>query len=211
MQKRILTWIIVFTSVFVLICSITFLQRWLNFKGVSDEKVLPLLKNLPATSERGNISARDGRMIYKIVVEKNYRRGLELGTSNGYSALWQGLAFRKTGGSLITVEIDTLIGSEARRNFKQAGLDDIIDLRINDAFLEIKNLRDSLDYVFLDTGEYNPALFKLVLPIVKKGGCLVMHNVHKNDEGIREIISSSNIKTTFKKRLFYNIMVSTII
>jgi predicted O-methyltransferase YrrM len=209
MRRKILLRIAVLSSVLLVFCSIKLVLRWDNFHGITDDKVLPLLKDLPSTSERGNISATDGRFLYEMIIEKGYKHGLELGTSNGYSALWQGLAFRMTGGSLVTVEIDSIIASEAKSNFKKAGLDNIIDQRINDAFFEVSSMRDSLDFVFIDCGEYNFALFNLALPLIKNGGCLVMHNVHKGESGTKKIMANSDIKTTFKKRFFYNILVST--
>ena len=41
---------------------------------------------------------------------------LEVGTSQGYSAIWMGLALEETGGRLTTIEIDTGRHALARRN-----------------------------------------------------------------------------------------------
>jgi len=66
--------------------------------------------------------------------KKFIQRGLKIGTFTGYSALWMGLALQKTGGELITIEIDKGYGQVAQQNFQKAGLEDVIDSRINDAF-----------------------------------------------------------------------------
>jgi predicted O-methyltransferase YrrM len=209
MRKKILTFTALFASILLIYISFTFILKYYNFRGIDDKNVLPLLKHLPSAGERGNISAVDGRFIYDMILKNGYKHGLELGTSNGYSALWQGLALKINTGSLITVEIDSLIASEAKNNFKIAGLDNIIDQRINDAFVEVASLKDSLDFVFIDAGDINFALFNLSFPLVRKGGCLVLHNVHKGDNEMKKILNNSSFKTIFKKRLFYNISVST--
>ena len=120
------------------------------FEGITDEAVLPMLKRLPYNQGGMNVPALDGRLLYNIIIENEYKRGLEIGTSNGYSTLWQGLAFRQTGGEVITIEIEEGRAKEARENFKKAGLDGIIDSRINDAFKEIPKIEGDFDFIFLD-------------------------------------------------------------
>src|SRR4051794_40592551 len=47
---------------------------------------------------------------------------LEIGTSNGYSAIWFADALRDTGGRLTTVEIDAERVASALRNIEGAGV-----------------------------------------------------------------------------------------
>jgi hypothetical protein len=72
------------------------------FEGIEDVKVLPMLMMKDLTYEHGemNIPCRDGRFLYDLILKNGYRRGLEIGTYNGYSTLWLSLAFRKAGWSL---------------------------------------------------------------------------------------------------------------
>jgi predicted O-methyltransferase YrrM len=209
MQRKILTVAVIFVSIILVYLSYRVILNWHNYHAINDKEVLPFLKKLPASGERGNISATDGRLLYDMIIDNGYRHGLELGTSNGYSALWQGLAYKINNGTMITIEIDSLIAEEAISNFKNAKLDNIIEQRINDASFEVASLKDSLDFVFIDVGEYNFVLFNLTFPLVKKGGKLVMHNVHKGDSETKKILNNSLFKNTFKKRLFYNILIST--
>ena len=92
------------------------------FQGITDEKVLPMLKHLPYRHGGMNVPAEDGRLLYDIILDKGYKKGLEIGTSNGYSALWLGMAFKKTGGSLITLEIEPQRAREAMENFERSFL-----------------------------------------------------------------------------------------
>jgi predicted O-methyltransferase YrrM len=148
------------------------------FAGIDDPKVLPMLKRLPYTYGGMNISAADGRFLHDLIIKREYRRGLEVGTSNGYSALWLGLAFRKTNGKLITIEIEPRRAGEAMRNFKRAGLSDVIECRINDAFKEIPRISGDFDFVFLDAWKGDTLHFyRLLRSRIKEGGALTVHNV----------------------------------
>jgi predicted O-methyltransferase YrrM len=149
------------------------------FQGIEDPKVLPMLKMKDLTYEHGemNIPCRDGRFLYDFIIRKGYKRGLEIGTFNGYSTLWFGLAFRKTGGQVITIEIDPVSGQEAAQNFQRAGLTNVIDSRINDAFKEIPRIEGKFDFVFIDANKEDYArFFKLLKDRIIPGGAIVGHN-----------------------------------
>lgn len=176
------------------------------FKGIENSNILPMLKHLPRKYGGMNVPASDGRILYDLIIKNGYRRGLEIGTSNGYSGLWLGLAFQKTGGTLVTIEIEKKRAEEARENFKKAGLDKVIDSRINDAFREIPEIEGDFDFIFIDAWkpDYNKFL-NLLKTRVKPGGAITAHNVIsagrqmqdflnaiKNDPGLEtEIINSS--------------------
>lgn len=148
------------------------------FAGIDDPKVLPMLKRLPYTYGGMNISAADGRFLHDLIIKKGYRHGLEIGTSNGYSALWIGLAFQKTNGKLITIEIEPRRAGEAIENFKRAGLSEVVECRINDAYKEIPQIAGDFDFVFFDAWKSDTLNFyKLLRSRIKEGGALTVHNV----------------------------------
>lgn len=161
------------------------------FKDISDPQVLALLKILYGKPGRWNVPPQDGRFLHDLVVQHGYKRGLEIGTSNGYSALWLGLAFRKNGGRLITIEVDEGRGLEARQNFEKAGLTDVVDSRINDAFLEIPTLEGPFDFVFIDAWKEDYKKFlDLVYPRVTVGGAITAHNVLSHGSGMRDFLAA---------------------
>jgi len=174
------------------------------FRGISDEKVLPMLKHLPYRHGGMNVPAEDGRLLYDIILENGYQRGLEIGTSNGYSALWLGLAFKETGGRLITLEIEPQRAREAQENFEHAELDDIIESRINDALKEIPVLEGKFDFVFIDAWkpDYDKYL-ELILPKMKPGGVITAHNVTSQGSSVRdfleEIQNNPKLTTTINR------------
>lgn len=174
------------------------------FAGIEDEKVLPMLKMEGLSYRHGemNVPCRDGRFLYDLIVENGYKRGLEIGTFNGYSTLWFGLAFRKTGGRVFTVEIDPGPAREAQENFLRAGLTDVIDARINDAFDEIAKLDGEFDFVFIDANKEDYGrFFEMLKDRIKPGGALLGHNVTNSAREMKDFLDAirndPDFKTTF--------------
>ncbi len=164
---------------FVLLQTLSFSQTDKSpFADIDNNRVLPMLKSLPRTYGGMNIPAADGRFLHDLIIENKYQRGLEIGTSNGYSGLWLGLAFQETGGKLITLEIERKRAEEAQGNFIKAGLDQVIDARICDAFKEIPEIEGEFDFVFIDAWKPDYMEFlQLVRHRVKPGGLITAHNV----------------------------------
>ena len=131
-----------------------------------------------------NVPAVDGRTLHDIILEHKYTRALEIGTSTGHSAIWIAWALSKTGGKLITLEIDERRHREALENFAEAGLSDVIDARLGDAHEIVPELEGPFDFVFSDAdkGWYKNYLIA-VLPKLEVGGCFAAHNVSKARRG----------------------------
>ncbi len=144
-----------------------------NFAGLAPSRALPVLKRVIGQG----VSPSDGRLLHDLIVERGYKRALDIGTAEGYTALWLGLAMSKTGGRVVTIEIDPETADRARANFRQAGLESVIDSRMNDALAEIPALQGDFDFVFMDTGApLNKKLFDLLQARISPGGAILAHN-----------------------------------
>ena len=131
-----------------------------------------------------NVPTSDGKLLYQLILENNYQQALEIGTSTGHSTIWMAWALSKTGGELITVEIDRTRHQEALENFKEAGVDHIIDARLADAHELVPELKGPFDFVFSDADKgWYQNYFEAVDPKLKVGGCYATHNV--SDRGGR--------------------------
>ena len=121
----------------------------------------------------GHVQGRVLSMISHMVRPK---RILELGTFTGYSALClaEGLP---EGGKLITIEHNDELEETIRRNLSRSPLSDRIELRIGDCILEIGDLVDTYDLVFIDADkrEYC-AYLEAVYPLVPVGGFILADN-----------------------------------
>lgn len=150
-----------------------------------------------------NISTSDGKALYEIIVKNNYKRALEIGTSTGHSAIWIAWALSKTGGKLITIEINEWRHRKAIENFKEAGLLDYIDARLGDAHKIVPELEGPFDFIFIDADkDWYVNYLKILLPKLKVGGCFTAHNVLnlRFMRGIKKFLdylySLPNLKTT---------------
>jgi caffeoyl-CoA O-methyltransferase len=178
-----------------------------------DAKVKKFLGENRAQWRDWNVPYQDGRVLHDLIIKNNYKRALEIGTSTGHSAIWMAWALSKTGGKLITIEIDEGRYKTALKNFKKAGVEDFIDARSADAHQLVKELEGPFDFVFSDADkEWYTQYFKDVEPKLVKGGCFTAHNVTHTYGGIKEFLdyirSLPNYQTTIDRSSSEGISIS---
>jgi predicted O-methyltransferase YrrM len=150
-----------------------------------DEKVATFLKKRQGTWKDLNVPASDGKILYGLIIKNQYTKALEIGTSTGHSGIYIAWALSKTGGKLITVEIDKERYQQAVANFKEAGLSDYIDARLADAHTLVRELQGPFDFVFCDADkEWYKQYFIDVYPKLETGGCFTAHNVSARNWGM---------------------------
>lgn len=131
-----------------------------------------------------NIPTSDGQLLYDLIIKGNYKSALEIGTSTGHSAIWIAWALSKTGGKLITIEINEERYKTALENFKEVGLSDYIDVRLADAHKLVRELKGPFDFVFSDADkDWYKNYFIELDPKLKVGGCFVTHNITERGRG----------------------------
>jgi caffeoyl-CoA O-methyltransferase len=149
-----------------------------------DEKVKKFLSDHSRQWYDMNIPTADGKTLYDLVIKGNYKSALEIGTSTGHSGIWIAWALSKTGGKLITIDIDEERNKTAIENFKQAGLSEYIDARLADAHSLVKELKGPFDFVFSDADkDWYKNYFIDVEPKLKAGGCFTAHNISQGGRG----------------------------
>lgn len=153
-----------------------------------------------------NVPEADGRALYDVVVGRRFTRALEVGTSTGHSGIWIAWALSKTGGRLITIDIDEGRHREALRNFEQAGVSRFVDARLADAHDLVPRLEGPFDFVFIDADkDWYTRYARALLPKLVAGGCLTAHNVSPRRRGWQTtgdfydyITGLPDMETTFK-------------
>jgi len=166
-----------------------------------DEKVKKFLDSHKYSWRDMNVPASDGQILYDLIIQNNYTKALEIGTSTGHSGIWIAWALSKTGGKLITIDIDEERYKEALANFKEAGVSEYIDARLEDAHKLVPELEGPFDFVFCDADKYWLTNYiKAVLPKLEKGGCFTAHNVSdlNSTSGIAEFIKFIENEPTLK-------------
>lgn len=156
-----------------------------------DERVRSFLESHRGQWRDMNVPEADGKVLYDLIIKNKYKKALEIGTSTGHSTIWIAWALSKTGGKLITIEINESRYKKARANFEAAGLSDYIDARLADAHELVPKLKGAFDFVFCDADKdwYKNYLIA-VLPKLEVGGCFTAHNVLnlRRGRGIREFL-----------------------
>ena len=156
----------------------------LNENPALDEKVNKFLSDHSGQWHDLNIPTSDGRALYDIIIKGKYKNALEIGTSTGHSGIYIAWALSKTGGKLITVEIDESRHKTALENFKQAGLADYVDARLADAHKLVKEIKGPVDFVFSDADkDWYKNYFNDIHPKLKVGGCYTTHNISGRNAG----------------------------
>ena len=150
-----------------------------------------------------NVSPDEGAYLRNLAEKVHAKEALEIGTSNGYSSIWIGMGLRKGGGHLLTLEIDEGRAKLAQANFRAAGLDSVITLKLGDALKEVPKLRGPYDFVFIDAWKQDYVKYlDMVIPIVRPGGVIVAHNVTDLKEELtdflRAVQTNQQLKTTIE-------------
>jgi predicted O-methyltransferase YrrM len=142
-----------------------------------------------------NLEPDSAQLLALLVRATAPKRLLELGTSNGYSTIWLADAARAVGGSLTSVEIDAGRADRARENLRRAGLEEAVELRVEDAGAVLAGGRDGeWSFIFLDAERpayagYWPDLVR----VLATGGLLAVDNVLSHAEQLvafRERVSA---------------------
>jgi predicted O-methyltransferase YrrM len=164
------------------------------------DRRIPGTLNFMAKNRRTHLSVpvADGRALRVLLEAAGAKRVVEIGTSTGYSALWICLALRKTGGRLITFEVDPARAAIARGHFKKAGVEGVVRLREGDAHEELGALKGPIDAAFIDaekTGYLD--YLRQLLPKVKAGGLILAHNIDMAPDYVKAVTHSRVLETIF--------------
>ncbi len=161
-----------------------------------------------------NVPESDGKVLYDLILKHGYTKALDIGTSTGCSGIWIAWALSKTGGKLITIEVDERRHQQALANFEEAGLSAYIDARLADAHELVHLLEGPFDFVFCDADKHWYKNYLIaVLPKLEVGGCYTAHNVAGGRmRGIRPFLdhlaSLSYMETTSDRSSWSGISIS---
>jgi predicted O-methyltransferase YrrM len=175
-----------------------------------DKKVKKFLSDHSGQWHDMNVPTTDGKLLYDLIIKGKYKSALEIGTSTGYSGIYIAWALSKTGGKLITIDIDEGRHKIALENFKQAGLSEYIDARLEDAHLLVKELNGPFDFVFSDADKnWYKNYFIDLDPKLIVGGCFTTHNISDGSIGGRRSGNSQSYLEYVKSQKNYETTLNT--
>lgn len=154
---------------------------------ISDEFRSRFIKNF----QRNWLNTTEGdAMMLRILAESaRAKRGVEIGSANGFGAINMGIAFERTGGHLYTLEIDPRRVKECRENLKKVGLENTVTCIEGDALKTLPTLEGEFDFVFIDALKQDYLKYlKLLEPKLKPGAVIVGDNVIRSARAMRDFL-----------------------
>src|SRR5580658_1696170 len=131
---------------------------------------------------RFQISPEQGQFMALLIQLLGARRTIEVGVFTGYSSLAVALAL-PADGSIVACDINEEFTSVARRYWREAGVDRMIDLRLKPAMETLTELlaqgqRGAFDLVFIDADKTNyEGYYECALELLRPGGLIMIDNV----------------------------------
>lgn len=125
------------------------------------------------------VSPEGGRLLYALVRGAAPGTMVEFGTSFGISTIYMAAAVRDRGaGTVVTTELNAAKAERARGHIREAGLLDVVDLRVGDALRTLSGLKREVSVLFLDGWKdlYLP-LLKQLEPALLPGALVVADDV----------------------------------
>ncbi|MEU0498398.1 class I SAM-dependent methyltransferase [Mycobacterium sp. NPDC006124] len=126
-----------------------------------------------------SVSSDGGRLLYLLTRATGARTVVEYGTSFGVSTIHLAAAVRDNGGgTVIGTEMQRDKAVAAQHNFDEAGLSDVVKLRVGDALTTLTDVPDVVDLVLLD-GWPDLALpvLRLLEPSLRPGSLILVDDV----------------------------------
>jgi caffeoyl-CoA O-methyltransferase len=163
----------------------------------TEEKIQAVIRQM--ATEGGtylSVPVNDGQWLRILTESSNAKRVVEVGTSTGFSGLFFCLALAKTGGQLITHDIDQGRFQRAKANFEKAGVSDRVTQVLGDARDTLKRLKDPIDIVFLDADKDGYVQYlDILLPLVREGGLILAHNTGMVRDYLDRVQGVSSLET----------------
>jgi predicted O-methyltransferase YrrM len=124
------------------------------------------------------IPPETGQFLLTLAISISARAIVEVGTSGGYSTLWLAMAARRTGGRVVTFEVDSGKVALAKRTFAAASVESVVELRESDGGAGLARLDGGADLIFVDSEKHDYVrLLELAIVALRPGGLLVADNL----------------------------------
>lgn len=157
--------------------------------------------NLPAI----DVSPMQGKFLQVLVQMLAPRRVLEVGLLGGYSTIWMARALPE-GGRILSLELEPRHAEIARKNLKNAGVLDRVEIRVGAALDLLPAIASGpdrpapfapFDLIFIDADKgNNPSYLEWALRLSRTGTVIVVDNVVREGKVIDAKNSDPDVRGT---------------
>lgn len=161
------------------------------------------------------VSPNQGKLLRLLTEISGARRILEIGTLGGYSAIHFARALPESG-TLISLEVDERHAEVARKNIQYAGLDDRVEVQVDDAHERLTKMVESgveaFDLIFIDAEkEGYPAYLERALELSRPGSLILADNVIRGGSVLEPEDESARATHEFNERIAQHPRLSAIV
>jgi predicted O-methyltransferase YrrM len=162
---------------------------WTAVDGYINEHLLPVDPALDAALAAADaaglppiaITPNQGKLLELLARIHKAQSILEMGTLGGYSTIWLARALAE-GGRLVTLERDPSYAELAEANISNAGLAEVVDVRVGPALETLPELHEQgagpFDLIFIDADKQNyPGYLEWSLRLSRVGTVIIGDNV----------------------------------
>jgi predicted O-methyltransferase YrrM len=171
---------------------------WTAVDDFFDHKLLSPDRTLDAAIESARsaglpdigVAPNQGKLLQLLATIHGARTILEVGTLAGYSTIWLARAL-PAGGRLVTLEVDPKHAQVAQANLANAGLSQVVDVRVGPALETLPMLAAEdagpFDLTFIDADKQNNAeYFRWAVELSRPGSVIIVDNVVRRGAVIDE-------------------------
>ena len=159
------------------------LYDYMTSVSVREPAILRRLREETASLPQAGMQVppENGQLLALLVQLMGARRTLEIGVFTGYSSLAVALALHD--GTILACDVSEEYTAIARRYWKEAGVDHMIDLRIKPALETLRELieerkQNRFDFAFIDADKANyEGYYEYALQLIRPGGLIAIDNV----------------------------------
>jgi predicted O-methyltransferase YrrM len=157
---------------------------YINSVSVREPAILATLREETASHPMGGmqIPPEHGQFLALLMQLMGARRTLEVGVFTGYSSLAVALALPNDG-RILACDVSEEYTSVARRYWKEAGVDHMIELRLKPALETLQELiaqkqHSRFDFAFIDADKANyEGYYEYAMELIRPGGLIAIDNV----------------------------------
>jgi predicted O-methyltransferase YrrM len=137
-----------------------------------------------------------GRLLYMLARTYPCQTIVEFGTSLAISAIHLASAVRDNGGGkVVTTELNAEKARHAAENLREAGLLDLVEIRVGDARETLRALDGGVDFGFIDGWKelYLPVL-KVIEPRLRAGALVVADNLNLAGSILKDYVDYTGLE-----------------
>ena len=158
-----------------------------------------------------SITSGQGKHLRELIASRNIKNIVEFGTSFGISTLYLAQGVLETGGKIITTELLESKAKKAVENFKTAGVNHVIDVKVGDAMDTLRGHNQPIDLLLLDGWKdlYLP-LFRMLEPNFHRDTFIYVDNANMADSRIFLNTIASDNKYNFESMFGGSVVLVTL-